>query len=284
MKNILTAKLFLLLCLLICSFSLSAADLDQDGIEDGIDNCQLISNSDQVDTDGDQLGDACDAYPQDNHSSLDQTKYFFLSPPESGILKLHLLGADDKYIYKITKEGEARINETEASKDYLPTIIDLSDIATFYGESVYGYQIDISLTNILMGYAHSWEITLDDEVILSGDCGQVDVTGCAEESRSLGKVYHATIIWDKDTDADDLYNLSDLDDDGDGVLDVHDAFPLDPSESLDTDSDGIGDVCDDDPDGDGIANLVFDLTPDDKNGDGSINNTDSVFGQDQFVI
>ena len=37
------------------------------------------------------------------------------------------------------------------------------------------------------------------------------------------------------------------DDDGDGVADGSDAFPLDASESVDTDGDGIGDACDNCP-------------------------------------
>ena len=35
-------------------------DDDGDGIIDSEDNCPLISNSDQLDTDGDGMGDVCD--------------------------------------------------------------------------------------------------------------------------------------------------------------------------------------------------------------------------------
>ena len=38
-----------------------------------------------------------------------------------------------------------------------------------------------------------------------------------------------------DTDADGVGNNADTDDDGDGVDDANDAFPLDASEALDTD-------------------------------------------------
>ena len=56
-----------------------------------------------------------------------------------------------------------------------------------------------------------------------------------------------------DTDGDARPDLIDLDDDGDGVVDVIDAFPLDPTESIDTDNDGNGNNADTDDDGDGIA-------------------------------
>ena len=54
--------------------------------------------------------------------------------------------------------------------------------------------------------------------------------------------------WSAGTDG-----VSDADNDGDGVPDSNDAFPLDASESLDTDSDGIGNNADTDDDGDGFT-------------------------------
>jgi alpha-tubulin suppressor-like RCC1 family protein len=54
------------------------------------------------------------------------------------------------------------------------------------------------------------------------------------------------------------------DTDGDGVANVSDAFPLDPSEWLDTDGDGIGNNTDTDDDGDGLTDtqeVNFGLDP-----------------------
>jgi hypothetical protein len=48
---------------------------------------------------------------------------------------------------------------------------------------------------------------------------------------------------------------TDDDSDGDGVLDINDAFPNDPSETTDTDSDGIGNNADPDDDGDGVLDV-----------------------------
>ena len=62
-----------------------------------------------------------------------------------------------------------------------------------------------------------------------------------------------SVIVDIDTDNDGILNHADNDDDGDGVDDVDDAFPLDPSETSDLDGDGIGDIADTDDDGDGVS-------------------------------
>ncbi|WP_143870906.1 carboxypeptidase-like regulatory domain-containing protein [Catenovulum sediminis] len=58
-----------------------------------------------------------------------------------------------------------------------------------------------------------------------------------------------------DTDMDGIGNNADTDDDGDQVADVYDAFPLDSTESLDTDMDGIGNNADTDDDGDQVADV-----------------------------
>ena len=57
---------------------------------------------------------------------------------------------------------------------------------------------------------------------------------------------------DCDSDCQTLGMTADSDDDGDGVLDAADAFPLDAAESIDTDSDGTGNNADTDDDGDGV--------------------------------
>ncbi len=44
----------------------SLGDRDQDGIDDQLDNCRDVSNKNQLDTDGDGCGNACDGdYDQD---------------------------------------------------------------------------------------------------------------------------------------------------------------------------------------------------------------------------
>ena len=53
--------LAVLAALLLAPLAASAqGDLDGDGVENGIDNCPLFANADQLDTDGDSFGDACE--------------------------------------------------------------------------------------------------------------------------------------------------------------------------------------------------------------------------------
>lgn len=96
-----------------------------------------------------------------------------------------------------------------------------------------------------------------------------------------------------DTDLDGLTDDVDPDDDGDGVDDGLDAFPLDPSESADTDNDGLGNNVDQDDDNDGYGdtNDAFPLDPTewlDSDGDGIGDNSDPTpyppSGELQFAL
>lgn len=55
---------------------------------------------------------------------------------------------------------------------------------------------------------------------------------------------------------DALWSITQVDTDGDGVVDVRDVFPANPDEWSDADRDGIGDNADPDDDNDGITDLL----------------------------
>lgn len=89
-----------------------------------------------------------------------------------------------------------------------------------------------------------------------------------------------TLYVDADSDGDGIGNRTDDDDDNDGIKDVHDVFPLDPSETNDVDGDGIGDNVDQDDDNDGVSDIedAFPLDETetlDSDGDGVGDNADA---------
>jgi hypothetical protein len=63
LRSVLPIASFLLLAIAAPAFAL---DLDGDLVDDSIDNCLLVSNPDQLNTDGDLLGDACDLDDDDD--------------------------------------------------------------------------------------------------------------------------------------------------------------------------------------------------------------------------
>ena len=58
-----------------------------------------------------------------------------------------------------------------------------------------------------------------------------------------------------DHDLDGIGDVTDVDDDNDGVIDTLDAFLFDAAEPVDTDADGIGNNTDLDDDNDGVIEL-----------------------------
>ncbi|MEM9055961.1 MAG: pullulanase-type alpha-1,6-glucosidase [Pseudomonadota bacterium] len=69
-------------------FACAVDDFDADGFTDGADNCQFIPNASQLDTNGDGIGNACDADLDNNCAvnfiDLAQMKAAFFSSPGSG--------------------------------------------------------------------------------------------------------------------------------------------------------------------------------------------------------
>jgi len=63
-------------------------DVDGDGIKDLNDNCGRVANPDQMDTDGDAVGDACDPFPET--PGADRVRLVSGQPPSTNRTRLPL--------------------------------------------------------------------------------------------------------------------------------------------------------------------------------------------------
>ncbi len=110
----------------------------------------------------------------------------------------------------------------------------------------------VALSAVMYGCVHSGDDAppaMEDpaaSVDTDGD-GMPDITDTDDDNDGVADAYDDLPL-DRtettDTDGDGVGNNADLDDDGDNVLDADDAFPLDAAESADTDGDMVGDNAD----------------------------------------
>ena len=127
------------------------------------------------------------AFPQDDHSELDETDFYELSgDPSTQNISLKIWDIDDYLIVSLKDSaGVEQYTETFSSQG------GEIDINNFLSEE--GSTIDLELINTASGYTIYWELKVDDEVIYSNGCGITGVTGCANDSYSEGTVYQSTI-------------------------------------------------------------------------------------------
>jgi aureolysin len=103
------------------------------------------------------------------------------------------------------------------------------------------------------------ELTLDTSILNEGTLTKT--VSISHDGANSPTAITIDAIISEDTDADDILDYIDNDDDNDGVNDALDTFPLDPSETIDTDADGVGNNADIDDDNDGVldANDAYPL-------------------------
>jgi len=195
-------------------------DADGDGVEDGLDNCPSIANQDQVDTDDDGLGNACDD-DDDNDGVLDVNDALPLNASES-----------------VDTDGDGIGNnaDTDDDGDEVADELDNCPITSNFN------QLDTdgdTLGNVCDNDDDN------DGIVDSADAFPLDST---ETLDSDGDGVGDNADWAPNDSSESA------DTDGDGVGDNADAFPTDATETLDTDGDGTGDNTDPDIDGDGVPN------------------------------
>ena len=209
------------------------SDDDNDGIPDGSDNCPLTSNNNQEDSDLDGIGNACDS-DNDNDGVSDAIEIAMGTDP---------LGEDS--------DGDGY----DDGADAFPT-----DPLEWFDTDGNGVGNNTDADDDNDGYSDADEVScgsdpLDDSIV-PADFDADSIPNCIDTDDDNDGFIDSeddlplnTQEW-IDTDGDTIGDNADPDDDNDSFLDENDAFPLDSFEWLDTDKDGIGNNTDTDDDGD----------------------------------
>lgn len=199
-------------------------DDDEDGIPDVTDNCPVVPNANQIDTDLDGQGDACDS-DNDNDGVLDVVDNckFDANPTQSDIDGDHIGDACDA-----DADGDGIIGNL----DNCPLFPNVDQTDTDHD-----------------GIGDDCDSDDDND-------GVCDVAGSAPGC-SGGPDNCATIVNpdQQDLEGDRIGDACDADLDGDGIANQGDNCPVDVNvDQNDVDGDGVGDRCDTDIDGDQVAN------------------------------
>ncbi len=223
-------------------------DDDNDGIVDGADNCPIVANPDQANGDSDADGDACDG-------DADGDKVADDSDNCPGVANVDQVNTD----------GDAEGDACDADDDN-DTILDASDNCPLVVNQE-------QLNSDQDGNGDACDDDDDDDTILDVDdnCptvsnsdqangdGDTDGDACdtdLDNDTVLNGDDNCPLdanVGQENLDQDELGDVCDSDDDNDGIGDEGDNCPVDANEDqTDTDSDGVGNACDDDDDNDSV--------------------------------
>ncbi|MEX2236696.1 MAG: choice-of-anchor Q domain-containing protein [Dehalococcoidia bacterium] len=209
-----------------------AIDADGDSVLDATDNCKFLPNIDQVNTDGDNQGDACDA-DDDNDGQTDLVEQLCGSSTVSDTS----LAADSD------GDGQPNCIETDDDSDGWADAI----------EAACGSDPTSAASTLADTDSDAVPDCLDPDDDGDGWVDAIEVA-CASDPLDGGDR-------PADSDGDGAPDCLEDDDDDDGQSDAIEAFcGSDPtsaaSRSRDRDADGLPDCIDEDKDGDGSDNAL----------------------------
>lgn len=230
--------------------NLLAADPDNDGVDSGgaaaagQDNCPLVDNAGQLDTDGDLLGDACDDFPSDANLASD---------PDGDSVDSGGATGQPQDNCPLVANGVIEDNQSDADGDLVGDACDAfendpAESVDSDGDGV-GDNADAFPTDSSETADQDGDRCGDNLDVFDNDpteCFDADGDGVGDNSDPFPNDGTETV----DTDGDFIGNNADPDDDNDGVNDIDDqgnvldACPLDDTETKDSDGDGVCDNSD----------------------------------------
>ena len=253
------------------------ADSDDDTILDGADNCKLTANQDQLDNNGNNIGDACDNDADgDGFSNDDETTC--TGDPNAQL---------DDQIQPTDSDNDGDCDDGVDGDDDDDGVLDGDDDCPIAFIDIDGngtpYVSDPATDHDGDGCRDSDQDDDDD----NDGFDDSDELACFPNDPSVTTDNAVTPLSD-DLDGDTICDELDPDRDGDGVDNGLDAFPEDSAETVDTDGDGTGNNADTDDDDDGFTDaieqgctsdpLVQADVPPDADNDGNCDAVDTCFG------
>ena len=240
-------------------------DDDNDGIEDNMDAFPLDEQA-WHDTDGDGLADetyklVCCTYSLDEFENVQLNSTFSWdlgAPPSWSLdnsasssgnaslrsgsvsdneassisLTLSTESANGSFAYKV---------DSESGYDFLIFSVDGAQVESWSGDTGWSnYSFPLSAGTHTLQWTYSKDYTVSN----------------GQDAAWIDNLDLPTGLFMTNPEVTDYGTHRDHDDDGDGVDDISDAFPLDGSETADFDGDGIGDNADLDDDEDGWFDIL----------------------------
>jgi uncharacterized delta-60 repeat protein len=245
-------------------------DLDYDGIENAIDNCVSVSNADQLNTDGDSEGNACDSDDDDDGVDditdafpLDATEFVDTdgdgigdnadTTPNGDTDNDGIDNATDNCVSvsnidQLNTDGDSEGNACDNDDDN-DGVADTSDAFPLDATESVDTDSDTIGDNADNCVAVANTNQLDTDADGAGDVCDATPNGDTDNDGIDNLTDNCVSVSNVDqlnTDGDAQGNACDNDDDNDGVQDISDNCPLTAnSNQLDYDADNIGDACDD---------------------------------------